>query len=155
MYEILLSTHSILRWLVLIPMLIIIFKGFAGWFGGAKFKKSDKALLGFSVGMIHLQFVLGLVLYFVSPIFDSILDDFGGVMKDRNLRYFAVEHLLMMIISVVIVTIGSSKAKKKLVDKDKFRVIAIWFTIALIIIFIMIPWDFISFSPARPTFRGF
>jgi undecaprenyl pyrophosphate phosphatase UppP len=155
MYDVLLSFHSVLRWFVLIPLVLIVLKSWAGWLSGSKFSKFDKILQSSSVGFIHLQLILGLILYFISPIVQSLFENFGEMVKNKDIRYFAMEHTLMMIIAVVLATIGSAKAKKKLVDKDKFRVLAIWLTLVLLIIFIMIPWEFISFNPSRPMFRGF
>lgn len=155
MHSTLLVIHSILRWLIFLPLILIVFKAWAGWFGNVKYTKMDKSLQSATVGFIHLQLILGLVLYFISPTVQSLFENFGEMVKNKDVRYFAMEHTLMMIIATVLATIGSAKAKKKLVDKDKFRVLAIWFTIVLIFIFIMIPWDFISFSPDRPIFRGF
>jgi len=65
-----------------------------------------------------------------------------------------MEHSVMMITAIVIITIGSAKAKRKLTDKEKFKTMAIWFTVGLVIILISIPWTFSSFA-SRPYFRPF
>jgi multisubunit Na+/H+ antiporter MnhB subunit len=65
----------------------------------------------------------------------------GEVMKDSALRKALVEHPLTIIIAIVLITIGFSKHKKKTTDKAKFKTITIFYTIALILILAMIPWD--------------
>jgi hypothetical protein len=75
-------------------------------------------------------------------------------MHERVIRFFGMEHITMMLIAIILITIGSAKAKRKTTDADKFKTMAIWFTISLMIILSSIPW---SFSPltSRPLFRAF
>ena len=106
------------------------------------------ALQGFRISLFalivtHLQLILGLALYFVSPLgMKSISNNgMGVVMKDAALRLNAVEHPIMMILMVVFITIGYSKHKKKLVSSPKFKMLAIFYTIALILMLSRIPWN--------------
>ena len=64
----------------------------------------------------------------------------GTVMKDSLLRFSSVEHPLIMIIAVILITIGFSKHKKKETGNAKFKTIAIFYAIALILILSRIPW---------------
>lgn len=72
----------------------------------------------------------------------------------RQIRFFGMEHITMMMIAITLITIGSAKAKRKTTDEAKFKTMAIWFSIALLLILSSIPW---SFSPltSRPLFRSF
>ncbi|GAB3173592.1 hypothetical protein GCM10027291_30180 [Telluribacter humicola] len=98
--------------------------------------------------------MLGLGLYFISPIIDYFLHNFWDAIHQREIRFFGMEHSSMMIAAVVVITIGSAKAKRRQTDAEKFRTMAIWFAIGLFIILTSIPW---SFSPltSRPNFRAF
>lgn len=149
----LLATHNLLRWVFLIFIVISLVQAYSGWFGNKSYTKSADRLRLFTVITAHLQLIFGLILYFVSPLVKSFLANPGASMKDANLRFYGMEHLLMMVIAIVLVTIGSAKSKNK-PDTARFKALAIWFTIALIIVLLAAP---SQFSPMnyRPNFRGF
>ncbi|MDC1068165.1 hypothetical protein OAQ99_03280 [Candidatus Kapabacteria bacterium] len=149
MYEFLLNTHSLLRWFVLIPLVILVLRSWQGWITNSKFSSFDRIIKSSTVGFIHLQFIIGLALYFLSPLIQEFIGNLLELVKVKEVRFFGMEHSITMLLAVVFATIGSSKSKKKINDKDSFRVQALWFTIVLILIFMMIPWDFINFTPNR------
>ncbi|MGL1887759.1 MAG: hypothetical protein OCD76_14680 [Reichenbachiella sp.] len=140
MYSILLYTHSWLRWVLLILAVITIYKSFVGSKGNHTYEKSDNIIATSFVGMIHLMALLGLGLYFTSPFaFDAFGSD-ANVMKDATLRYWAVEHISIMLISVVVITIGRAKSKRATTDQEKFKKQLIFFGIGLALILTRIPW---------------
>ena len=97
--------------------------------------KLDKATGGALVGFAHLQLLLGLIIYFaVSPWFDLLKADFGAVMGDSMSRMKAIEHPFTMIIAVVLIQLGRTFSKKASEDKSKFQKVAIYTTIALVLI---------------------
>jgi membrane protein DedA with SNARE-associated domain len=87
---------------------------------------------------LHIQLLLGLVLYFTS---ENVVFK-AGWMKVDKFRFYGMEHILMMVIAIVLVTIGRKKAEKQSVPAKKFKTIALWYTIALLIIIAAIPWPF-------------
>ncbi|MFO7718830.1 MAG: hypothetical protein R6W85_00135, partial [Gillisia sp.] len=90
----------------------------------------------------HIQLLIGIVLYFVSPHFSKFSAiGMGGVMKDSISRLYLVEHPLIMIIAIVLITMGYSKHKGKLTSKPKFKLLAIFYSIALILMLSRIPWN--------------
>ncbi len=93
------------------------------------------------IGLIcaHLQFVLGIVLYFLSPLGASNLS--GDAMKEKVSRLYILEHPLMMLIAVVLVTIGYSRAKKLNSNSKKYNSIILFYGIALILMLSVIPWN--------------
>ncbi|KAA8477942.1 hypothetical protein BDE36_0114 [Arcticibacter tournemirensis] len=134
MYEILFQAHSGLRFVVFFALVIAVILAFAGWFGNRDYTKGNKSLNLITLISTHLQVVLGLVLYFYSPFVQ-----FGGAtMKDSTLRYWTVEHVAMMLIAAVLITIGNAKSKRALNNVAKHRSIAIYFGLALLIIVIAI-----------------
>ncbi len=137
MYDILRHAHSGLRWLVLIALLFAIVNAFSKK-GKSAFSSGDKKSALIALIFTHLQFVIGLILYFVSPkvVFD------GAAMKDSVLRFYLVEHISLMLIAVVLITIGYSKAKRLTDDSKKFAKIGWFYLIGLILILISIPWPF-------------
>lgn len=142
LYSIFLHAHSGIRWLTLLLVAIILIKSLMGLFGNASYGKTDNILAASFVGTMDLQFLIGLILYFfLSPITQTAIADFGAAMKNPGLRFFAVEHLTMMIAAIAIAHIGRSKAKKSYEAKKKFKFQVIFFGIALALMLIGIPWD--------------
>ncbi len=117
---------------------------------GGDFTKKDASLTKVFAMAMRLQFVLGLLLYFVfSPITQAGFEDFGGAMKNSGLRYWMVEHLFAMIVGIALIEIGAKKSKKAATSKGKFKAQAIFFTIAMIVMLSRIPFD-----QAGRLFRG-
>ncbi|MGE5447740.1 MAG: hypothetical protein ACM3PR_05210 [Bacteroidales bacterium] len=142
MYTGFLHLHDGLRWLILLAFLITLIKYVAGWLGNQPWKKLDNMLGLVLTALMDLQLIVGVVLYFfLSPITKLALSDFRGAMQDPDLRFYAVEHLSMMLIAVVLVHIGRAKSKKAVVDKDKFKTGFIFFLIAIAVIMMAIPWN--------------
>lgn len=148
----LLHTHSLLRYILLIFILIAIIKAFSGWMGKKPYLPGDKKVALFTLISAHLQLVIGLILYFVSPTVKVGLSNMGAAMKDPSLRFWAVEHIAMMIIAIILITIGYSAAKRAASDEAKHKKIAIFFLLGLILIFIAIPWPWSAIS--RGWFPG-
>ncbi|WP_035842770.1 hypothetical protein [Crocinitomix catalasitica] len=138
LYKILNPAHSGWRWIVLILLVLVIIEAHKGWKGNKTFTDKNKKLALFAMIAFHIQFLAGLVLYFVSPKVAFISE----TMSNKLLRFFTVEHSLMMIIAMILITIGHSKSKKATLDTQKFKSIAVYYTIAFIIIMIAIPWPF-------------
>jgi predicted membrane channel-forming protein YqfA (hemolysin III family) len=154
MYAFLLTLHSLVRWLVLISLLVAIVRAYQGWLNNQPFTKRDNNIRTMAVTTAHIQLVLGICLYAISPVVRYFLNYFKEAVHQREIRFFGMEHVTMMVIAIVLLTIGSAKAKRKKTDNQKFRTMAIWFTIALVIIFLSIPWHFSPFT-SRPYFRWF
>lgn len=154
MYPHLLATHSLLRWIFVVFILVSLIQSYSGWFGNKPYTKAAKTFKTLTVATVHLQIIVGLILYFVSPLVAGFLADVGGSMADKNLRFFGMEHAILMIVAAVLITIGSAKSKKKATSVEQYKTVAIFFTIALILILIAAPSEF---SPMnyRPNFLSF
>lgn len=142
MYTGLLHTHNLFRWLVLLAILAAIIMAFVGWFKKRKWQKSDNMVGLVLMIFMDIQLLVGLILYaLVSPLTKAAFNDFGAAMKNPDLRFYAVEHILMMIVALVLVHIGRAKSKKALEAWKKHRAAAVYYTISLIVILAAIPWD--------------
>ncbi|MEI8132210.1 MAG: hypothetical protein WCG34_07240 [Leptolinea sp.] len=150
-YSILLTLHSLTRWLVIIAAVYAIYLSISGIVKKSVWtKKDDRAGILFA-SIVDLQLLLGFVLYFfVSPITTAALRDFAGAMLDVVTRFFAVEHSLVMLLGLVLVHVGRTLSKKGDNDLRKHQRAAIWFFIALIVILSAIPWPFMDVG--RPLF---
>ncbi len=147
MHDILTTIHSILRWVVIIFALIVIFRSFAGWIGKKSYTGSDNKLGLALNSSLDLQLIIGLVLYiFLSPLTQAAFQDFGSAMSNAVLRFFAVEHFLLMLIAIILVHIGRSKVKKADTDVKKHKRSFIFYLIAFILILVSIPWPFMGYG---------
>ena len=140
-YELILVMHDITRWLVLVVGIYAVVRAFLGWLGKKPWVKADHSAGVSFTSILDIQVLLGLVLYFVSPITTSGLRNFGDAMKVADVRFFLVEHSLIMVIAVILAHIGSAQAKKAASDLQKHRRAALWFLGALVLILAIIPWN--------------
>ncbi|MDH5608992.1 MAG: hypothetical protein OEY56_05895 [Cyclobacteriaceae bacterium] len=141
-YQLFLSIHSIVRWIALILLLVVFVKSITGLLAKNNYGKLDNILSASSLGFIHLQVLIGLVLYlFLSPSTDLAFQDFGKAMKDSLLRFWAVEHLIMMLLAAVLIHVGRIKSKKAASDRSRFRQQAIFYGLGLLLILLGIPWN--------------
>lgn len=135
-YGILVRMHSGLRWVVLLLLIFAIINA-ARSLPSGKYLKKDKMLNLFTMISLHVQLLIGLVLYFISP----KVTFFDGWMKDSMARFYGMEHIALMILAIAIITIGRSRAEKKLEGtRNKHRAILMSYVIGLILILISIPW---------------
>ncbi len=142
MYPTIQFIHSYWAYLTLIVLLIASVNAIIGYASNKEYGATNFRLALFTLITSHIQLLIGLILYFVAPYFQAFSEvGMGGVMKDSTLRLYNVEHPLIMIIAIVLITMGYSKHKKKLTSKPKFKILAIFYTIALILMLSRIPWN--------------
>ncbi|EDM45475.1 hypothetical protein SCB49_06697 [unidentified eubacterium SCB49] len=141
--EIIKMIHSFWAYLVVLAVLAATINGIIGLVGKKEYQPKDFRISLFALIVTHIQLVIGIIIFFVSPLgLQSILTNgMGEVMGDSFLRLYAVEHPMMMIITIVFVTMGYSKHKKKLVSGPKFKMLAIFYTLGLLCLLSRIPWS--------------
>jgi hypothetical protein len=152
MYSLTLALHSFFRWMVLLALVCTITTACHGWLTRKRFRKFDTILRQVTVSVSHVQFLLGVILYCASPITRYFLSHFSEGVHNRDVRFFGMEHITMMFIGVALITQGSTISKRKATDVEKFKTVTLFFAIALLIIFLSIPWPFSPFT-ARPFWR--
>lgn len=131
MYQILKSAHSGWRYIVFILLLIAVIKALSGWLGNKTYTEGDRKLNVFTLISAHIQLVTGLVLYFAGDWYKADSSNAIG-------RYWKMEHISMMILAIILITIGNSKSKKLTEAVAKHRTIAVFFGLALIIVVVTI-----------------
>ncbi|MCC6459713.1 MAG: hypothetical protein IT260_04560 [Saprospiraceae bacterium] len=135
MQTILVTLHSYNRYLLLLALVLVLYRAYSGWLGRKPFEKADNTASVALLGLTHLQALLGLIMYaFTSTWTQTAFANFGGAMKDPMLRYFAVEHILAMLVAVVLIQLGRTFSKKAGDDTEKHRKLAIYTSIAVVII---------------------
>jgi hypothetical protein len=137
MYNGLLSAHSGTRWIVLLLIVFAVLNAFSKWRFGKTYGKGDKMLNLFAMIFYHLQFTIGLILYFVSP---KVM--MGDPMSTPVVRFYTIEHMLLMIGVFVLITMGRKRAEKAEKDSAKHRKYFVWYGVCLLIILAAIPWPF-------------
>lgn len=136
MYQILQPAHSIFAYIVLSILLLASINAISGVVSKRVFSTKDLRISLFTIILTHFQLLIGLILYFISPLgFDS-----AGNMKDAALRLTSIEHPLINIIAIALITIGWSKHKKEESNNGKFKKIAVFYTIGLVLILARLPW---------------
>ena len=139
MYLIFKEIHSYAAALLLATLITALFFIIYGWITNKSFSKTNQMFALIGLAATHTQVLFGLILYFLSPL--GLSNFSGAAMKDSASRLYMLEHPLMMILAVVLVTIGYTKAKKAETDKLKYRYIVLFYSIGLLFILSRIPWS--------------
>ena len=150
LYNILLHAHSIGRWVIILLLLIAIFNSLVA--GGRPFIKSDNRTGLLLTIFVDLMLLIGLVLWYFSPLGYPAIEKTGSmsaVMKDPVSRFFAVEHFAGMLLAIILIHIGKAQARKPISDRAKHSRTVIFYTIALALILISIPWPFREIGAGR------
>ncbi|MDT0642038.1 hypothetical protein RM553_04255 [Zunongwangia sp. F363] len=141
MYATIQFIHSYWAYLVLIVLLVATFNAIIGFASNKEYGATNFRIALFTLIVSHIQLLIGILLYFTAPYFRMWAEEgMGGIMADDTLRLYNVEHPLMMLIAIILITIGYSKHKKKLTSRPKFKILAIFYTLALLVILTRIPW---------------
>jgi hypothetical protein len=129
-YPFVLNLHSGFRYIVVVLVLLAIIQALLGWLGKRPYTPLNKRINLFAMISAHTQLLIGIVLYFISP----FVQFNEGTMKSETIRYYTVEHWVMMIIAIVLITIGHSKSKKLVLPEAKHRIVFIFYAIALLVV---------------------
>lgn len=129
-YSIFKNLHSGFRYIVFILVVLAIIQSLLGWLGKKPYTEVNRKINLFALISAHTQLLIGIILYFLSPLvqFNS------GTMKNDTARYFTVEHWVMMLVAIILITVGHSKSKKTVLPQAKHKTIAIFYIIAFLII---------------------
>lgn len=136
------TLHSYWAYLVLFILIVAAINALIKFIGKKEFHAKDFRISLFTLIVMHIQLLIGTVLYFSSDYLNLISEmGMGSIMKNGSLRSNIIEHPFIMILAVVLITIGYSKHKKKLTSASKFKTIAIFYTLALLLVLVKIPWN--------------
>lgn len=130
------SIHSTLAYAVLAVLVLAIINAFLGLSAKRNFTSKDRSVSLIALIFSHIQLVVGIVVWIESPLGKAALSQ----MSNSAVRLTALEHPLINIIAIVLITIGWSKHKKEESSNGKFKKIAIFFTLGLLLILSRIPW---------------
>ena len=159
------TLHSILRWLIVLAALFVLIRAATGISFKRGWRKMDNSAgLCYTI-LLDVQVLIGIILYFfLSPTTQIALQNFGGAMRDSVMRFFAVEHVIGMVIAVVVAHVGRSLVRKidltrvsdskerQNLSVKKHRRAAIWTVISLLIVLASVPWPFLAAGAGRGWF---
>lgn len=136
-----LAVHNILRWVIVIFGILTIVLIYSGLFNKKTWSKGVERITTFFAISLDVQLVVGLLLYFVfSSLTKTMFADISAAMQNSTLRFFGVEHVLVMIPAIIFAHIGKSIGKKMLSDEEKFKRAAIFFSFSVLLVILGIPW---------------
>lgn len=137
MYHFIQKFHSGWAYLAILVLVIAIVNSLIGITSKKEFTAKDKKIAMFALIGAHIQLLVGLILYFVSP----LGKDSFGLMSDAALRLTSLEHPLVNIIAIILITIGWSKHKKAATSEAKFKAITVFYALGFVLILSRIPWS--------------
>lgn len=148
MYLGLLHSHNLLRWIVLIAAVVALIQIYRSWRGKGSWSQADTRTGLFFTISLHLQLLVGFLLFFISPLTTTALANFGAAMQNSVLRFFLVEHTVVMLLAVVLAQVGFSLGRRR----GRPATAAILYTIAILAMIVAIPWP--GLIHGRPLLPG-
>ncbi len=128
----LVHAHSGLRYVVLALLIAAIGIAISKWQNN---EYGDSKIYTFALISCHIQLLLGLILYFISPKVDF------SMMGEKLYRFFTVEHIAMMLVAIILITVGRVRSRK-VEAGAKHRTILFYYAMGLVLIIVAIPWPF-------------
>ena len=140
-YDVIKTVHSYWAFLVIIILTLIVINSIIAKFSGRAFNTKDLRLSLFGLIFSHIQFLIGLILYFTSPWFNQFYQIGMDLLKNAESRLYLIEHPLINIVAIIFITLGWSLHKRQLDSSKKFLRIGIFYGLGLIFLLSRIPWD--------------
>jgi len=131
--------HSVLAYVLIAVIIFSLVFAIVQFVKKKSFTNGSRkvALIGFIAA--HLQLLVGIILYVVSPL--GITNFSSEAMGESLTRLYVLEHPLMMILGIILISIGYIKAKKPGDDARRYKTIILFYTLGLIFILSRIPWQ--------------
>lgn len=139
MHAALLHTHNLLRWVVLFAGVYAVIKAASGLSGDRPYASARRASAIF-MGSVHVQLLLGLLLFLFSPTVKEAMRDMAATMADADARFVIAEHPTLMVLAAIVVTVGSIVAKGRATDAARHKSATIFMSVTLAMLLWGIPW---------------
>ncbi len=152
-YTGLLHLHSFGRWVILILLLVAIFRSATA--GNRRFTSGDRRNGTLLTIFADIMLLIGAYQWYAGNWGYKQIKDLGGVgevMKNSTARFFAVEHLIGMLIAIILIHIGKMQSKRNITDRAKHKRTFIFYLVVLLVILASIPWPFREVGAGRGWF---
>lgn len=153
MYSTLLFLHSALRWVFVVLLVAALARTYWGMLRCVGFQKMDRWLQISAASAGHSQLLVGMILYFHSPFVEYFWMDPAVSDSNTQFLFFSVIHVVGMMLAMMMMSIGVALSKRATSHQQKFRAVALYWSIALLLILLLIPWPFSPWA-YRPLWRG-
>ena len=151
MYDALIVVHSWWRWVVVGLALVVLVRAIGGWRARRPFGRGDRAVSSAFLGVVDLQFLLGAILWWLSPYGLMVRTAFGASMKEGLVRFWGLEHAVTMLVAVAVLHIANARGKKRGEAWQRHRGLVIAILIWLVLVAAAFPWPWLA--RGRPLFR--
>ena len=139
MYAIIKTVHSYWTIFVLIMLIVAILNSIRGKVFGKNFEAIDLRLSLFGLIFSHIQLLIGLILYFISPRFYQWVSMGMVIIKNSESRLYLLENPIINILAIVIISIGWSMHKRQNISSKKFFRIVLFYSLGLILLLRITP----------------
>lgn len=138
-YSTTLFLHNSFRWAILAVGLYALFRATTGILAkGGWLPADDKARKLFPIAL-DIQFLLGIVLMFVSPVAQNAFSNMGEAMGNREIRLAVIEHPFIAIAALALAHVGSVKIRKLKDSREKFKAMLLYYGLALLLLVARMP----------------
>jgi len=138
----LITIHSLLRWVIFILLSYSVYRAYTGYTRQQVFGPGDNKLRHFTATAAHIQLLVGMTLYFTSPTVKYFWANRAEASQFLDVIFFSVIHIALMFTAIIILTVGSALTKRTAGDRAKFKKMLVWYSVALLLILVAIPWPF-------------
>mgnify|MGYP001770847473 CR=1 FL=1 len=139
MYDFILILHNLLRWLILLGAVWVLLVSVRG-LQTRVYAGSDRTAGRVFVSLMDIQLLIGVILYFVSPLIQGSLANFGVAVQASQTRFFLLEHTVVMIVGVALAHVGNVRIRRSTEAAAKHRQALIWYGLSLLAVLLAIPW---------------
>ena len=154
MYELFLTLHNLLRWVIVLAGVFLLVRSAMGLGKNKDWEKNIVSSMRWYTLAMDIELTLGLILYFgYSPLTQAIFQNFFTAMQIPLMRFYGINHVLLMLTALVLAHIGHSRVKKALTATQKYQQTLLWFGLSFTVLLCAIPWPFLSVG--RPILRLF
>ena len=153
MYLSVLTIHSWLRWAALLLGATATLNAFLRRADTAERPRGQRWDWSFMLAL-DLQVLFGLLLYFgLSPYTRLAMTNAGRALRDPGLRFWAITHVVMMVVALVAVRAGRGFAMGEPTSRARRNGRYICFGVALLAMVAGVPWPWLGVAFGRPLFR--
>lgn len=143
LHTVVLTLHSIDRWLIVLAALLAIIRAINGLSFKRGYTKQDNSIGMWFTIFLDIQLLLGIILYYL---YTSGFQNISSLMGSQVTRFFGLEHVIAMVIAVVVAHIGRAMVRRAETAPQKHRRTLIWFGVTLLLIVLAIPWPFLPYG---------
>lgn len=133
LYLILLALHNINRWVLLVSAIWTLISATLGLKEDKPLEDTRRAQL-LLTGSVHLQLVLGLMLFAVMGM--SQIPTFAGAPRSS----YVVEHLTLGLVVAVVATVGGVLTKRAATPAEGHKRALIWTGATVLLALLAVPW---------------